>query len=188
MRKETNINQLQFNKLLEWLDYDLEIAASKYEIIRTRLTKIFTVKGHFDAENLADKTIDRVCLKLSEIIDNYSGRKELYFYGVARNIHLEALKSPVFTEVNDNLTVAKTVDNDEVNRHFNCLETCLKKLSEDDRRLILTYYQNEKAAKIEDRRKIADSLGITVNFLRLRVFRLRSELKNCVLECADKKS
>ena len=186
MPKDNSFDELKFNNLLKWLDDDLEIAANKYESIRSRLIKIFTTKGHFDAENLADKTIDRVCHKVAEIAANYTGRKELYFYGVARNIHFEALKRPNFVEVNDNLSVSPKEE--EISPYYECLKICLRKLSADDQHLVINYYQNEKGAKIEDRKKIADTLNITLNFLRLKVFRLRTDLKNCILNCVKKES
>ena len=186
MPKDNSFDELKFNNLLKWLDNDLEIAANKYESIRSRLIKIFTTKGHFDAENLADKTIDRVCHKVAEIAADYTGRQELYFYGVARNIHREALKRPIFVEVAENLTTSQPEE--EISPYYECLKVCIKTLSADEQHLVVNYYQNEKGAKVEDRKKIADSLNITLNFLRLKVYRLRNELRNCILNCVKKES
>jgi len=49
--------------------------------------------------------------------------------------------------------------------------------------LILEYYREEKRAKINLRKNLAEKLGIECNALRLRVHRIRTELRPCVLKC-----
>lgn len=184
MLKKTEINQEDFENLLGWLDDNRELAAEKYEAIRNRLIKIFVVQKHFDAENLADEVFDRVCRKLADIVENYQGKKELYFYGVARKIHLEAQNKVKTVELEINLVAAQnSVEEDESHIYYQCLENCLKKLSADERDLVVGYYQNEKSAKIDYRKQIAEKLGISIDNLRIRIFRLRNELKKCVLRC-----
>ena len=183
MLKKNEIGQEDFESLLDWLDENREVAAHKYEAIRLRLIKIFVVQKHLDAENLADQVFDRVCRKLADIAPNYEGKKELYFYGVARKIHLEAQNRAKTTELEINHLAAKNTDDEESNIHYQCLENCLQKLSVDDRNLIVGYYQNEKTAKIDCRKQIAERLGITIDNLRIKIFRLRNELKKCVLRC-----
>lgn len=183
MLKKNEINREDFESLLDWLDENREIAAQKYEAIRLRLIKIFVVQKHFDAENLADQVFDRVCRKLADISENYQGKKELYFYGVARKIHLEAQSKAKTTELDiDHLAVKNNVD-EESNIHYQCLEKCLQKLSAEDRNLVIGYYQSEKTAKIDQRKQIAERLEITIDNLRIKIFRLRNELKKCVLQC-----
>lgn len=184
MLKKTEINQEDFENLLDWLDANREVAAEKYEAIRIRLIKIFIVQKHFDAENLADEVFDRVSRKLADIADTYQGKKELYFYGVARKIHLETRsKAKTIDLENQPLAVSPQIEEDETDSYYQCLEICLQKLSANDRNLILGYYQNEKTAKIDYRKQIAEKLEITIDNLRIRVFRLRNGLKKCVSRC-----
>ncbi|HEY0047746.1 MAG TPA: hypothetical protein VGB68_00565, partial [Pyrinomonadaceae bacterium] len=63
MDKENVINQENFDVLLNWLDRNREIAGQKYEKIRRRLIRIFLGRGCFEAEELADETINRVTRK-----------------------------------------------------------------------------------------------------------------------------
>ncbi|MCK7472214.1 MAG: hypothetical protein MZU95_16720 [Desulfomicrobium escambiense] len=64
-----------------------------------------------------------------------------------------------------------------------CLELCLAKLNHRARRLILGYYREERAAKIECHRQLADEFGKSVNALRIEVHRIRHTLRQCVLGC-----
>src|SRR5262245_56812797 len=83
------INQEQFEQLLNWLDPNREKAGTKYEFIRKRLIKIFVCNGCDAAEDLADQTINRVARKLPEIRATYVGEPAPYFRGVAQKILLE---------------------------------------------------------------------------------------------------
>jgi DNA-directed RNA polymerase specialized sigma24 family protein len=49
--------------------------------------------------------------------------------------------------------------------------------------LVLQYYQEEKGAKIEHRRAMAERLGIPLNALRIRAHRIRVALRDCVSDC-----
>ena len=60
------------------------------------------------------------------------------------------------------------------------LEECLKALSTENRELILQYYQGEKSAKIENRKRLTDRFKVPLNVLRMRALRLREKLMGCV--------
>ena len=76
-----------------------------------------------------------------------------------------------------------TPEGESQERRLECLDRCLGALSEDNHRLILQYYQLQRGAQIEQRRRIAEEHGIPLNALRLRVHRLRARLEACVREC-----
>jgi hypothetical protein len=50
-----------------------------------------------------------------------------------------------------------------------------------DRELILTYYTGTGKNKIKHRQALARQSGLGLNALRLRVFRIRREIKNQML-------
>src|SRR4051812_38473198 len=93
MPENQSLTQESFQMLLGWLDANVESAAEKYEKIRQRLIRIFIGRGCYEAEMLADRTIDRVSSKVSQISSNYVGEPATYFYGVANKIHLEWLRA-----------------------------------------------------------------------------------------------
>jgi len=51
------------------------------------------------------------------------------------------------------------------------------------RELVVEYYRDGQREKIERRRELAERLGISMNALAIRVFRLRDTLMTCVETC-----
>jgi DNA-directed RNA polymerase specialized sigma24 family protein len=192
MKNQWVVTQQAFDSLLNWLDPDRENAGSKYEKIRVRLIKIFTCRGCGEADDLADETINRVTAKLSEIAQTYSGDPALYFYGVAHNVHLEYMRKKPPVQESSRLdwetggsTVWPDVTIGEVEQEYACLEQCMDRLAPENRRLVLEYYKEEKRAKIDHRKMLADQLGIGANALRIRAHRLRLQLLQCVQNCLE---
>jgi DNA-directed RNA polymerase specialized sigma24 family protein len=178
MKKEWVLTKESFDALLAWLDTNPESAALKYEQIRTRLIKMFVCRGCLEPEDLADETIDRVARRLNDIESTYAGEKVRYFYGVAHKVQLESLRPkpvPPPPPVVD--------DEDQADPEYECLEHCMQKLPPEQRDLVLQYYEEERGAKIDNRKLLADQLGIAVNALRIRVCRIRGSLFECVQEC-----
>jgi len=178
MNKNWILTQDAFDSLLVWLHPNREHAGQKYEDIRMRLIKIFTCRGCSEAEDLADETINRVASKLDQIAEGFVGDPARYFYGVANKIHLEYLRRKPAPE----LPVPSAEVND-FEEEFNCLERCMSQLTAENRTLVLEYYQDEKQAKINHRKRLAEHLGIALNALRIRAYRIRASLEKCVTNC-----
>lgn len=188
MKRDYVITQESFDGLLCWLDANREQAAQKYEKIRIRLIKIFACRGCGEADYLADETINRVTVKVDSIASSYSGDPALYFYGVAQKVHLEYLRSrPVLQEPLDSgrepRSINVTESDTDIEQEYICLDRCMDQLPRESRHLVLEYYREEKRAKINRRRKLADELGIAVNALRIRAHRIRLQLQQCVQSC-----
>lgn len=187
MAKDNVITEESFDELLSWLDRNREIAAAKYEKIRRSLIRIFTGRGCFEAEELADETFDRVARKLPQLAENYTGEPTRYFYGVADKIHLEWLHKQKKTR-QLNFLRPDNQDKTELEIESQCLDDCLKKLPAEQHRLIVAYYQKTKSAKIENRRKLADDFGVSAGALQIKTFRIRVQLRECLRNCiAEKK-
>ena len=180
--------QEKFGLLMKWLDPDTETAGYKYEKIRQRLIRIFYGRGCFEAEDLADDTFDRVMQKLPQLSSEYIGEPALYFYGVANKIHLEWLRKQKKSAPSPQVFIANIELEEESEHEFDCLDSCLTKLPSDQRDLIVEYYQDEKRAKIQHRKSLAERLDITVNALQIKTSRIRSRLHSCVTECISEKS
>jgi len=179
MRSNWALTKDSFDALLAWLDPNRESAACKYEAIRTRLVKLFVCRGCGESEDLADETIDRVARRLSDIQSSFTGDPARYFYGVANKIHLEYIRRRPLS------TPPPTENEPEDEREYECLERCMQKLSSSNRELVLQYYQEERSAKIDHRKRLADQLGIAVNALRIRACRIRALLFDCVQKCVN---
>jgi len=178
MKKDWVLTQESFTALLAWLDSDRDAAGKKYEDIRRRLIKIFACRGCSESEDMADESINRVIIRLKDIVETFTGDPALYFYGVANKVHQEYLRRrpiPVPPVVID--------ESEDLEREHACLEKCIESLTPDNRQLVIQYYQEEKRAKIEHRKQLADQLGIALNALRIRAHRIRTTLQQCVQTC-----
>jgi DNA-directed RNA polymerase specialized sigma24 family protein len=180
MNKDWVLTQESFETLLAWLAPDRDEAGRKYETIRIRLIKVFTCRGCAEADDLADETINRVTSRLADIRDTFIGDPALYFYGVANKVHLEYLRRKPAPP----LPPAQP-DSDDIEKEYACLEKCLEELPPNNRDLLLQYYREEKRAKIEHRRQLAEQLGIALNALRIRAHRVRNVLQECVQTCVQ---
>lgn len=187
MSKERTLNQDNFSKLLDWLGNDEDSAGQRYEKIRFRLVKIFYARGCQFAEELADETINRVAVQVESIAENYEGNPAIYFYGVAKKVFLENTRKPLFTELSDNLK-QNSSNTDELELYDKCLEKCLNKLGSDKKEFILSYYEKDKQAKIDHRRKMQEDMELSSESFRLRAFRIRNKLQKCVFRCVEQSS
>jgi RNA polymerase sigma factor (sigma-70 family) len=181
-----------FDEILAWLNSDRDVAAQQYLQLRHDLVKVFGWNRCADPEGLTDEVFDRVSKRVRELRQTFTGDPRLFFYGVARNLIKERSKKFWFQVSLDDTDLAATssVDlHDEIRmRREECLELCLQKISHDKRELILNYYAKEKQAKIDHRAEIAKQLGMSVEALRVRVYRIRNSLVQCIVSCLDDKT
>jgi DNA-directed RNA polymerase specialized sigma24 family protein len=183
--------QTDFDKFLELLDANRETAGVKYEALRVRLIKFFEWRGCETAEELADTVFDRIQRKIAEgeRIQNINA----YSVGVAQFVFKENLRNPArqseSLEENPNVQnfaeKSGTPDDRSENLRFDCLEKCLSAMDLETRKLLIAYHDADDRTMIPARRRIAESLEISLNTLRIRVCRLKSKLENCVLDCCE---
>jgi RNA polymerase sigma factor (sigma-70 family) len=184
MREQMEMTKEAFDRLLAWLHPDRELAGEKYEVIRRGLMLFFERRGCYEAAELTDETINRVIKKLPEIRDTYSGEQAKYFYGVARYIYQEYLRTPRAKIVPTEQSEPVAPDDSALQeRKDGCRRRCLDRLPNEDRDLIIGYYLKEKREKTEHRRKLAVQYGMTSNSLSVKAFRIRSALHKCLHEC-----
>ena len=174
-RRARDLSSTQFEQLLQWLAPDVEKAGEKYEAIRRRLIKFFVARGVDNPEELADATIDRVASRSSDLLQKYVRDPERYIHGVARLLVMQAARSQA------RLYVSAPLDA-QPDEAYTCFEKCLEHLSKSDRELLMEFYAT-KEHKAENRRELAQSLGISTSALRLRVFSLKQRLKKCIDSC-----
>jgi len=192
MARNSAIPTEGFEEILAWLDPDREVAAAMYVQLRHDLDKIFTFRGCSDPEGLTDEVLDRVARKVQEVRPTYVGDPRLYFRAVANNLVKEDLKRPKAhvsleeLELREPTTSASVEDNAEVIEE--CLQKCLQKLSAENQRLIVDYYTRDKQAKIDHRSELAHQLGISVETLRVKVYRIRVSLHGCIERCLKSKA
>jgi RNA polymerase sigma factor (sigma-70 family) len=169
---------------------DAEAQARYLEITR-KLVCFFAGRACRDAEDLAAETVLRVAARCREVDSSGYGDRMGYFFGVARNVHHEWIRhslrdSALRDRLKVELTRVPPVDlqtwkGREAAHH--CLDRCLPRLTLRARRLVVRYYDEERAARIAERRGLAEEFGKSANALRIEVHRIRNVLRECVFGC-----
>jgi DNA-directed RNA polymerase specialized sigma24 family protein len=179
-----------FTMLLAALDADETRAAEKYETLRYKLVNLLKWRGctESDADELADRTLDRVAAKIveGEKVENVSA----YACSVARFIWLEHSRKKREDAVGEDLPeVAVEPDIDVLkdrDPRMECLRDCMAETvpNPSDRKIIVGYYDTDTNEKNKDARKrLAESLDMTLNALKVRACRLRNRLERCINDC-----
>lgn len=177
--RDWELNQEQFYALLDWLHADRDRAAEKYGLIQLRLVRFFVSRGCIDSEHLADKTINIVALKVKDL-GNYVGDRALYFYGVAKFVYLQEVRNRRILP-----PPPPPPPDPEPEILDACLQRCLAQLPSEDRILVVAYEEEEKQARIRLRKRLAGDLEITVNALRIKIYRLHVRLRKCLEQCLE---
>lgn len=168
--------------------FDELLSASEFPKLRGRLVRIFARRGCSFPEDLADETIARVLSKLPEIGPSYEGDPLRYIHAVARNVFREYVRRPRMVSIEERVVLAAPPKDDPWPGEAaqRCLESCLSRLNAADRRLICEYYRYDRTVKIDQRKTLAAELGIALNTLRIKAYRIRHRLSNCIQDCAKK--
>jgi len=193
LREEVGITQIAFARLLAWLDDGVESNGGRYLEMRRRLVSYFDRRGRPAADELADETLNRIGRTLAQTGAIATRPPARYCYVVAKFVLLEDLRRerrhiPLDESKSVDMSVgggAARPDEAGVlqEQRLDCLDRCLQQLKPEQRELIVQYYAEAGREKIERRRDLANRLGITMNALGIRAFRIRDGLMTCVRRC-----
>jgi DNA-directed RNA polymerase specialized sigma24 family protein len=193
-RAERILTQHAFDRLLEWLDDGKDSRGQTYLDMRKRLAGYFDRRNRPFPDDLADETLNRIAWTLDEDGSISVTPPARYCYVVARFVLFEDVRRREHANVSLNgprrletpAPGPPHPDADEAparDRQFDCLDRCVQTLTAAQQTLILDYYRDERRAKIDRRRALAERLGITVNALAVRACRIRDTLEACVEDC-----
>jgi DNA-directed RNA polymerase specialized sigma24 family protein len=187
-----------FDRMLAELHPDIERAGEQYEKIRRKLVKLFEWRGCAHSEECADETFNRVAQKISEGNLIWTEDPYSYFHGVALNVLREYWRSVEQTakaleevaqiqdlSVDPEHLSVRQVEQTNKERLLECLNQCLQKLPPESLHLITRYHQIEESSNKARRKELAQSLGIPINALRIRAYRIRSAIEECVEKCLE---
>jgi DNA-directed RNA polymerase specialized sigma24 family protein len=176
--KIPDLSEKAFFRLLARLNADPLLAGEEYEKLRTRLMYFFERRNCRVPAELSDETINRVARKVEEGVQINDVFK--FSYGVARLVLLEHWNDPKreWDQLDERLSSSKS-DREPDEHSLECMEKCLQALPLEERDLIVNNCIIDKKGK-ED---LARSLGLTLNALRIRVFRIRTKLHACREKC-----
>ena len=192
-KKHSQLTQEKFDKLLLILDPDRLDAAEMYEHLRQAMITFFSFRGASDPEELADETMNRVASRLHDGAEIFSTNPASYFYGFARNIWYETVtkknklqpldetfSNQQSSALNPHEILEQRLEQRDLELRRTHLNRCLESLSAKDRELLIEYYQDTGAAKIENRQALAERFSISPKTLRNKTVLLRGKLADCV--------
>lgn len=170
--------------LLERLGPTRDAAGEAYESLRRMLCRYFEVRNAHDAAELSDEVIDRLARRLRDGTE--IGDVGAFARGTARLVLLEARRRPeaVVLDV-EPAAPPSQVDGpvDQAEADSACLDRCLSRLDQTTRSQLTAYYTADGRGRIDGRKRLAVSLGVSATALRLRMLRLRFALEQCMHGC-----
>ncbi len=181
MTKNSKQPTESLQNLLNLLGTDSLEAANAYNRLRSSLVRFFILKGDGEAEEATDETLDRVLQKISD--ETKIADLQKYCFGVARFIFLERIKrskkeTEAVKEFYENDLLEK---NAEENDSFSFLRECFNELPKAERQFLQRYFADIPYSELDKQRlEITVEQGISLNSLRLKIFRLRKRLNECL--------
>jgi DNA-directed RNA polymerase specialized sigma24 family protein len=188
--------RVSFDNFLLHLSADRERAAERYNKLQQSLISFFAGRGSSDPESRASETIEILCRQVAEgrVFEDL----EKYSIGVARNVLLKERERSSSKQVSlDDLQTdydlrfssppQPSLAEKEVNEglHQECMRSCVGDLPETDR-LLITKYSGAGGHDRGTREELAKEARVSLDALRVRVHRIRSALKRCLMRCRQK--
>lgn len=176
-----NFDQQQFDALLKCLHSNPEIAGKVYNKIFDRMLTYFRCNCCNHSQECATVVMNRIAKKIHEgvMIENEPIQ---YAIGFAKFVLREYQRwqrnpSEVYKSV-----IPEPLDDDEEyhNKLKKCLDKCLRVLPLEKTFLLKDYLFANSKRKLE----IAKSLNITIESLRVKINRIKAELKGCIEDCS----
>lgn len=186
VRRRSELTQQAFDCFLERLSPDRDQAGARYLEVHKNLERFFEWRGCPSPQDHADEAITRTAQRIAQ--GDQISDPAIYVIGVARLLLLEIHKQQekaqrIAAAQPDSHTPASPPEDPD--RRVECLRRCLDRLPGDNRELILLYYEGEKSAKINNRKRLTERLQVSVNTLRMRALRIRERLMVCMETCVS---
>ena len=176
------LNAGSYSLLLQALSSREDVAATEFTKLRDTLVRFFLIKGEIEPDEAADETLDRLAAKLGgpAVIENLTK----YSFGIARLVFLENLRKTSKADQAVKAYALETADRvqpDDETDGFSRMRDCFGQLSVPDKDLLRAYFADVPRNRLdEERLQLAASMGASLNNLRLKIFRLRRRLEDCV--------
>jgi RNA polymerase sigma factor (sigma-70 family) len=183
-----------FNRFLALLSPEPDEAAKEYLSLRSRLLMYFQARESSDPQEMADDTLERLIRRFGEteyeILDIRA-----YALGIAKNVVMEDQRTvkivPLDSQRLDLWSFHEQSQDTTESKHAqrkldDCFQKCLSHLPAEMRELLLNYYSVERKP-MDIRQELANELGLSLNALRVKIHRERSNLHHCIRHCVQER-
>jgi DNA-directed RNA polymerase specialized sigma24 family protein len=187
-KRRPTIRPEDFARFLAWLSPEPERQGEAWNLFHRKLTMYFTGRGcGIWASDLASEALERTAGKFADggtIEDREPGP---YLFQVAAYLLKEHFRNQKEAPLEPERVAAAT-SIDETAEMF-CCKSCLRRLASDEQALLQDYFAGERQGEsIRIREELATELGIAQGALRIKVFRLKQKLVQCITDCLDRNS
>ncbi len=170
-----------FRILLEALKSHSNDAGGAYTNLRNSLVRYFQIKGDTEADEAADEVLDRVALKLSQNteIKNLTA----YSFGVAQIIYLERLRTAAKNKKaqTEFYAARERQSDDDLQDDLIYFRECFQKLSVEEKKFMQDYFPELPFTELTSHReKLCVEKKLSINNLRIKIYRLKQRLEDCV--------
>jgi len=188
-KRRSELTREALDLFLHSLNPDRDIAGARYLEVHKNLERFFEWRGCPSPLDHADEAITRTARRLAQ--GDAISDPATYVIGVARllflEIHKELAKERRIAAAQAEVSQPPAAGSEDPELRVECLRGCLARLPADNRELILLYYEGEKSAKINNRKRMLEQLQINISSLRMRALRIRERLMLCVETCVSQK-
>ena len=158
--------------LLSILDADPVRAEAAYVELRRQLVRFLEWQNCHDPEEAAQEALARGFKRIAGGVDTSGAGARSYFFGIAKNLLKEGWKA----RREESLDPADLEQTQSPARHLEQVEArvslmqCLRRLTRSERRLLVRYYTEDRAA-------LCRELGVSAGNLRVTVHRIRGKIE-----------
>ena len=173
---ESSVDQTVFVNLFRLLEPEGQTIEARFQRCRLKLVKFFAWRHCEDPDNLADETISRLLKNVHAGQEISAGTPYSYLYAIASHVFQEYLrakeKGKMLVELDElpEIPISRPDDG--------CKKQCFQRLPDAKRELLAHYYLDD-----DDRSTIAQEESLSLNALRLQIYRIKQELKRCCEDC-----
>jgi RNA polymerase sigma factor (sigma-70 family) len=159
--------------LLSILDPDPVRAEASYHDLRRQLVRFLEWQNCYDPEEAAQEALARGFKRIAGGVDTSIAGARSYFFGIAKNLVKEGWKA---ARREEQLDPAIWEQSPSPARHLEQVEArlalaqCLRRLSPDERKLLVRYYTDDRVA-------LCRELGVSAGNLRVTVHRIRRKIE-----------
>jgi DNA-directed RNA polymerase specialized sigma24 family protein len=152
---------------------------ASFRLCRLKLVKFFAWRRVTDPSNLADETIVRLLRRVAKGQVISSPKPYNYVYGIADKVFREHCRDRKKDELVSTATAGYRIPHFFSSESPNeCQQSCLKQLTANSRELLERYYLDH-----ENREAIAGEHKMSINALRLKIYRIKQAFLRCCEEC-----